>query len=103
MGENSVREAMRAGHRTSEPHRGPCPYAQLHKCAAARESPGVYPVWCQEVRRRGTAELGAGRDVDLLHMMSLALSGEVTGTLDAHTGPHAKLSSSRLVSGRPGS
>lgn len=46
---------------------------------------------CQQVRERGTAELGAGRDPDQLHMMALALSGDDTGTLDSHTGPHAML------------
>lgn len=45
-------------------------------------------------QEEGTTELRTGRDVDLLlHMMSLALSGDVTGTLDAHTGPHAMLAS----------
>lgn len=44
---------------------------------------------CQQVRKRGTAELGAGRDLDLLHMMAPALSGKDTGDLDSHTGPQA--------------
>lgn len=41
----------------------------------------------------GDSRARAWRGLDLLHMMALALSGDVTGTLDSHTGPHAMMAS----------